>query len=404
MGGSKRKPPARAAKKDPWADEEHLFSVKSRLTQIDLHKYFLIPEAWNILTEEEKGQIRSLLPPHITPNEDGALPQEFLKYDMDWRNALRLFQVELEAGHYEEEWLREASEAMEERAAGKFDKWKEEHFEEFWGQKQKLAPNAVAGNMANLKLDVLIKAGVFKVGDVWRFTRNFKRDKGKVLLEKDATIISMKDVSLTFAIPPGQHRYLSSIGIQDLSQLQKYVDAATSPEEKGQEKEVDLEACTSGTAGEAMNTQKDAAATIKIQSSTTAPAKTPKPRPTAEEVEEAEDEQEDPSLSTPCHSSHRTAKRQKLTNGTAAAVKRKETPSPDALAALTLSLSQSRDPIIFTIQAPHRLEHKIIEIDGRIENPPNRNAWKTIRVRREEQDLGSLWEVREEFWVRNGGE
>lgn len=99
-----------------------------------------------------------------------------------------MFQSELEAGHYEAEWLEQAAQAMEERAAGKFDKWKEQHFEEFWGQKQKLAPNVVAGNMANLKLDVLIKASVFKVGDIWRLSRSFGRDKSSILIEKDATV------------------------------------------------------------------------------------------------------------------------------------------------------------------------------------------------------------------------
>lgn len=77
---------------------------------------------------------------------------------------------------------------MEERAAGKFDKYKDDQYEEFWGQKQKLAQNVLAGEMTNLKLGVLVKAGVYRVGDVWSFARAFGRSEKKVLVEKDVTV------------------------------------------------------------------------------------------------------------------------------------------------------------------------------------------------------------------------
>ena len=76
---------------------------------------------------------------------------------------------------------------MEERAAGKLDKYKDDQYEEFWGQKQKLARHVIAGDMTNLKLNVLVKAGVYRVGDVWSFARAFGR-ADKVLVEKDATV------------------------------------------------------------------------------------------------------------------------------------------------------------------------------------------------------------------------
>ena len=66
--------------------------------------------------------------------------------------------------------------------------------------------------------------------------------------------------------------------------------------------------------------------------------------------------------------------------------------------------STSDPPIIFTIEGPQNgpqaLEKKILQVDGRIENPPNGNAWKVIRCKRDNQDMGSLWEMREEFYVR----
>lgn len=79
---------------------------------------------------------------------------------------------------------------MEERAAGKFDAWKEQEFEEFWGQKQKLDYSAIAGESAKLKLDVLLKNNYFKVGDEWSYSRVFGRGGEKVHVEKDGTVCS----------------------------------------------------------------------------------------------------------------------------------------------------------------------------------------------------------------------
>lgn len=60
--------------------------------------------------------------------------------------------------------------------------------------------------------------------------------------------------------------------------------------------------------------------------------------------------------------------------------------------------------ITFTLEAPQSgpqaLETRIIQIDGRIASPPNGNAWKAIRCKRDNQDMGSLWEMREQFYVR----
>lgn len=112
-----------------------------------------------------------------------------MRYDNDWRNGVRQFQTDLEAGRYDPEWQRQAAQAMEERAAGKFDSYKEEHFEEWWGQKQKLSHDVLAGNSTKMKLDVLVKAGIFKLGDVWSYTRVFGKVKGeRVLVEKDVTV------------------------------------------------------------------------------------------------------------------------------------------------------------------------------------------------------------------------
>lgn len=47
------------------------------------------------------------------------------------------------------------------------------------------------------------------------------------------------------------------------------------------------------------------------------------------------------------------------------------------------------------------LEDKILELDGRIKNPPQRSAWKSFRCQRNNQDMGSLYEIREQYYVWN---
>lgn len=116
------------------------------------------------------------------------LPQEFLRYDNNWRYGVRQFQVDLGAGRYDPEWLRQAAQAMKERAEGKFDKFKEEEFEQFWGQKQKLDYHVIAGESSKVKLETLIQHGVVRVGDVWKYSRVFGRKTERVFVEKEAKV------------------------------------------------------------------------------------------------------------------------------------------------------------------------------------------------------------------------
>lgn len=175
--------------------------------------------------------------------------------------------------------------------------------------------------------------------------------------------------------------------MQDVSQLQKLLDATISTETKK-----DDEPTTSATEGITMDTQ-DGTATASEQKSS-APTTTTMKTPDQSSIAEG-DEGDETSLSGPRRSSRQAPKRRKLTNGTAV------NPQGNQDALLTTPpASQTKDPIIICIEAPGRLESKMIETDGRIKLVPKGNAWKSIRVRRDEQDLGSLWEIREEFWVR----
>lgn len=56
--------------------------------------------------------------------------------------------------------------------------------------------------------------------------------------------------------------------------------------------------------------------------------------------------------------------------------------------------------ILWKIENVRALENKILEVDGRVKDPYPHNSWKTIRCQRNNQDLGSLFDVRESYWNR----
>lgn len=56
------------------------------------------------------------------------------------------------------------------------------------------------------------------------------------------------------------------------------------------------------------------------------------------------------------------------------------------------------DVVRYTISNVRMLEDKIIELDGRTPKSKH-NAWLAFRCQRDNQDLGSLFEVRQEYYV-----
>lgn len=57
------------------------------------------------------------------------------------------------------------------------------------------------------------------------------------------------------------------------------------------------------------------------------------------------------------------------------------------------------DYIPVSVTSLASLEEKIVAMDGKFHGNVNGNAWKSIRVKRQEQDLGSLFDIREKFFV-----
>lgn len=81
-------------------------------------------------------------------------------------------------------------------------------------------------------------------------------------------------------------------------------------------------------------------------------------------------------------------------NPTEPSVKETTEPAPASIP------EQHDDIIVSGITGLNALATKIAQIDGRVEKLPNGNAWKEFRAYRNNQDMGSLWEVRQAWFLR----
>ena len=401
-------------------------------------KYFTRPEAWEILSPEEQQQLRDLLPPYTPYDAAGRPTFEFLRYDTDWRRGVRVFQEDISEGLYEKEWLEAAELAMKERAEGKFDKWKEQQFEEFWGQNTHVDPQTRAQEMAKVTLERMVKDGEFKVGDVWSYSKSMGRGKAKFLLEKDVTIIEIvTQTALKVAIPPGQQKKTTSLvlragvshpeqsteklnGIEPQLPSQNHNDLKN--DEQPADKDEEMLPAETTTLTTPQITQKSApleSSPLSELSSASPPsfidssAPSPQGRPDTnitEEPETAMTEQSDALKHD--HSSTVTTKQYDAAAAEQPAdVMVVDEPTPASTTEIgqdpqstTNSGAEDDAPVEYVVTALPMLEWKIIEVDGRIDNWDGRggNQWRTIRCIRNGQDRGTLWQMKERYGERKG--
>ncbi|KAJ5622940.1 hypothetical protein N7490_011545 [Penicillium lividum] len=240
VGSPTKRTPRKAAARGKWSEEQLLTSDKSVLIDADLVKLLASSKAWNYLDEDEKRQILNLLPADIHPNPDPPaddpnakippLPDSFVRYSNNWRDGIRQFQLDLQHGRYDPEWLRQAEEARQERENGEFESFKEREYEEFWGQKQKLDKRLAAGESGKVKLGTLVEEGAIQIGDVWRFNYVYGKGAERIVIDKEArvsfhrmdckswntslTIMQVHEINgskLTFVMPAGQRVFLNSV-------------------------------------------------------------------------------------------------------------------------------------------------------------------------------------------------
>ncbi|KAJ5173785.1 uncharacterized protein N7500_001716 [Penicillium coprophilum] len=67
-----------------------------------------------------------------------------------------------------------------------------------------------------------------------------------------------------------------------------------------------------------------------------------------------------------------------------------------------MTTGEPEDIIVSGIPSPQALVLKILQIDGRMPNSRTANAWKEIRCYRNNQDMGSLFDVREAWFLQHG--
>ncbi|KAL2828210.1 Asx homology domain-containing protein [Aspergillus cavernicola] len=422
---SKPKRTPRRAAKDRWEEEKLLTSDKSLLVDLDLVKLLALPEAWDHLEEAEKKEILDLLPSDIHPNPnppaDDAdakippLPGSFLRYSNHWRDGIRNFQLDLQNGRHDPQWQREAEEAMQQRAAGKFDKFKEGEFEQFWGQKQTMDRSLAAGQSSRVKMSTLIAHGVIRKGDVWKWSRGFS--KPKTLIEKEARITDITDSRLTFAVPPGQRVFLGAATSLDAGELPTVEKLETSPSTPPLSplNEPPVNAETSPDSKDAVETGLSRKRSVEPDDQFTV-VKRPRGRPRKEQPAPREEKesnlaveiintQPDNELTSPSpntkgsiesYTEIQKGSSQPLDESPIDVDLTNESPSPSPPTAN----EESDEIVIPDIQGPTALTLKILEIDGRITDATNGNAWKELRCFRDNQDMGTLWELRHAWYLK----
>ncbi|KAA8643291.1 hypothetical protein EYZ11_002328 [Aspergillus tanneri] len=427
----KRNP--RRAAKDPWEEEKLMTSTSSPLVGLDLVKLLARPEAWDRLEESEKQEILSLLPegthpnPYPPPGDPDAkippLPESFLRYSNHWRDGVRNFQLDLQSGRYDPDWLHQAEEAMTQRAAGNFDKFKEDEYEEFWGQKQKLDKTIIAGQSSRVKLQTLVEQGLVREGDVWKYSRAFSKGPGRILVEKEAKIVAINGPRLTFAIPPGQRVFLSNVnGRSNDSETKVQTENNTSDrsEIEGSHITPSSEETPSHT-NEKIETEfagkrKSDTAQPTVQKRRRGRGKTTKIEepPACDPVPSSSNDQgEARQLAVEARGCPSAAKATSETGEAHANSPRVQSDDQTVVGASlpandsanetrpSMSTEQIENLIIPNITWPNALASKIVEVDGRVEKAPHGNAWKDCRCYRNNQDMGSLWEVRQAWFLKN---
>lgn len=131
---------ASARNRTNWDPEYLVTNPKSKLAGTNLLSILTGDAAWDVLNESEQAVLYSMLPATPTNAALAALnplprPDDLSKRNTAFVTDIRKFQEDLEAGFYDPRWQEAAAEAMELRAAGAFDEWKEKETEAFWGQK-----------------------------------------------------------------------------------------------------------------------------------------------------------------------------------------------------------------------------------------------------------------------------
>lgn len=357
-------------------------------------------------------------------NDDGSIPTSFWKYNPEFRLDCRNLQEDLRTGRMDPAWQQQAAQAMEERAAGHFDDFKEKEFEEYWGQKQKVEWNVLAGHASKVRLEELLNDELFKVGDVWCFDHTFGRGENAIRVEKECKIVSIDGKSITLAIPPGHLKFARRLERRTPSPDDEVMaisspvvatghrvvnDEATGTEEtdladrdaRGKDSPAPVMK-TNGAAGNSEQRNTDAEIAVDVRH--------------GEEGTDTKDSQHlqlgyDNDGSNPQSSADEPMEPSTVNDSpTKSSVLSDLPPMSEDIpmpgkpttsdCADPLSAATEYDIILYTTTGLWDLEKEILKIDGRVKaGSRTASTWRVIRCRRNEQDMGSLFEMRDEYYA-----
>lgn len=120
----------------------------------------------------------------------------FFSHNQFLQSAITDFQDALFNGQYTVEFQRSLA---TERAKTQTDDWKDEQFEEYWGQKYDAMTRGLAGDSSAVKISDMAKHGLIRIGDVWRLSRPVYNVK----VQAEAVITGISSsFELTFSYDP----------------------------------------------------------------------------------------------------------------------------------------------------------------------------------------------------------
>ncbi|KAF2660187.1 hypothetical protein K491DRAFT_711961 [Lophiostoma macrostomum CBS 122681] len=148
----KPKPAPRATAGSRVFDPVYITSdSRSRLVKTDIYHLLMEQSAWACLSAEQQSRLLALLPPTaanlaaktaLAAGADAGAggvqrPKELGLGFEPFRSDVSAFKTDLGNGQYGKAWLAQAEQAVKDRAEGRFDAWKAEETEAWWGQKMK---------------------------------------------------------------------------------------------------------------------------------------------------------------------------------------------------------------------------------------------------------------------------
>ncbi|KAI8824839.1 ASXH domain-containing protein [Fimicolochytrium jonesii] len=206
--------------------ETLLTSKKSRLGSegCDLMKCFTY-DIFQMFTPAEQSSLASLVPSidlaQSPPSSlSTTLPERFFNHNRHLRESVHEFQANLGNGFYEpQEW--EAMVRGREGSRREFDEWKEQHYEEVWGEQldQDEAGDEVASLAKTITLKDMCKAGVIRKADRLLYKKNFGGSLN-ISVEKTVTITSIHPTTQTLTIRSAR---LTWADITNPTRLETYI-------------------------------------------------------------------------------------------------------------------------------------------------------------------------------------